>query len=63
MPIKSVAKRLRINYSRLLKICKNQIQDSSIALRKYKPRTKFKKLHNKAKERIEDLLLNSIKPL
>lgn len=59
MSAKAVSKRLHIKYSRLLRIQNDQINDPSIAFLKYKPRLKFKKLHNRAKDVINELLVNS----
>lgn len=63
LPISTVAKWLHLKYSRLLKIVKLGINDPIVAFAKYKPRMKFKKLHNKAREIISELIQNSTKPL
>lgn len=63
VPIKQVSKRLHIKYSRLLRICKVGTDNPEIAFEKYKKQGQYKKLHNRARDRIKELITNASIPL
>lgn len=61
--MKQVAKRLKINYQRLLRIKSSNILDPELAFQKYKPRRRFRKLHQRARDRIKKMIVDAAKPL
>ena len=52
----SISRRLSISYSRVRTICRNNIIDPMIAFQKRKKVGAFKKLHKRARQRIEECL-------
>ena len=63
LPLKDVAKRLNINYQRLKRLSKLNLIDPNLFIPKYKLRPSFSKLHERAKTRIAELLVNTRGPL
>lgn len=63
LPATLVSTRLNIPYRRVLKIINNNISNAEEAFRKYKPRQRFKKLPERAREMIRDLIVTSEKPV
>jgi hypothetical protein len=50
-----ISKRLHIPYCRVRKIINNKECDATIAFQKYKPRNKFKKIHEISHNKIIDI--------
>lgn len=63
VPLTVIAKRLNINYGRLLRIKKHSIDDPQIAFQRYKPRPQYTKLHSRARQRINKLLVEAMNPI
>ena len=51
--MKTISKRLKIKYNLVRKICNNHINDVDIAFSRYNNRKAFKKLHQRARNRIK----------
>lgn len=63
LTIKDVSKRMNISYNRLLKVWRNINVDPTFYFRKYRSTDKYKKLHNRARDVINESIINSEKPI
>lgn len=63
MTIKDVSKRMNMSYDWLLKVWRNISVDPTFFFRKYKSQDKYKKLHNRARDVINESIINSEKPI
>ena len=63
MPLTLISKRLHIKYCRVQRIIKNDITDANLAFCPYSKRPKYKKLHKRARDDIDNLLLTSTHPV
>ena len=58
-----IAQRLNLKYSRVRKILQNKITEPQLAFKTYAYRQKYKKLHQRARDDIKQLLLTSKHPV